>query len=616
MRRWPIDTLLALSLIGCADAPAEVVIDTRVGESFRAKQEAPSPAAIAERAALYVEIVETWWAEREDFAPARRATDEQATDKAPELPIDFEPKPPRDQKAFSALVHAVREGAIDELGVPVRNLAEAGPELWPEIQAILSTERERPKREYKHVLGVIGGDVPNRYGYFDLHWKKAHGYSVRLSEDWYEDLLGLPTARISKALRPVYRDVLLTAALLRASAKIAAEQPALVDEIVVTLLDAAYVHDGTFRDEVGRAVDALGDPAIPALLRESFPPEDAKEGSTPERRAEYATVCLDRMDRLHPQRAIDAVSDDRRLLAAVLSAYGVVREGEAAPLLLDFVDADQPGIRAAAREAFEAYVVGPLPRARRKSIRLLGGQTTERKAELSYREHARLAIRERLAAEAPELLEDECDLYMAGGVVDPKCEAQPERLFGVYLERLDERRSARRDQLIGQALSSQDRAAGAATLDTLLTTGEAPTAEEARLFAPHYIAVAEEAAAAGEPARAAQLLRKSAMLLADDEPEQASALTVDALLLEASVTGMDLRGRGMLLATAEDLSPDDPEVAGALAQLELDRAVSGGTLRKRLGLGVLALLASLGVLSFAANRIRRSLSPAAAERAS
>ncbi|MCA9685693.1 MAG: hypothetical protein KC457_26185, partial [Myxococcales bacterium] len=388
MRRRTTTALLALSLLGggCDDSPAEVVIDTRVGQPTLGPRDDTGedgfgPTEIAARLVLYRDIGLAWWSgelsalagvdaedDDEDELPEGEA---KAKAKPASEDIVYEPRPPQDPEAFAALVAAVRQGPIDEIGVPLHNLAEAGPAMWPEIRELLMAERERSKREYRQVLSVIGGDVPNRYGYFELHWKKAHGYDVRLSEDWFEDLLGLPPARITKLLRPVYRDTLLTTALLRAAGDIGRTDPGLTPEVVATLLDAAYVHDGTFRDEVGRAIDRIGDQAIPSLLRESLPPEDYRGGqkadldkSVPERRAEYATYCLDRMDRLHPQRALEAVSDNRILLAETLAAYGLLRDGEAAPLLLDHVDADPPGIRAAARAAFEAYVVGPLPTAR------------------------------------------------------------------------------------------------------------------------------------------------------------------------------------------------------------------------------------------------------------
>lgn len=587
--------LLVLSAIGCTGPPAEVVIETRVGE-VQARSELE---AARETIAALAEVGDQWWTQRDQRRATPQVSDavagSEGTPSAPD-PIAYKPVPPQESSSFAAQLHALREGPIDEAAMLTRNLAEAGPQLWPEIAALLLAERERPQREYKQVLALIGGDVPNRYGHFALHWKKAHGYDVRVSEDWFEDLLGVASVRVSKPLHPVLRDTLLTVALLRAASRAAREDPKLVADVVSTLLDAGYVLDGTFRDEVGRSIDLIGDPAISHLLRESVAPEGADEASTAARRAAYATYCLDRMDRLHPSRAIEAASHERLLLADVLEAYALVRDGEAAPLLLDHVDADAPGVRRSARIAFESYVTGPLPTVRRKSIRLLGGRTSTQRAELSYREHARLAIRQRLTLTAPDLLEPECELWRSGGLVDASCEGQPERLFRAYVELLDQRRMSRRDATVARALSSDDRIVGAAMLDTLLSDGSEPVDPD--LIAPFYSEVAAEIEASGDPARAAQLLRKSAMLLADADAERARALSVDALVLEAQVEGVDERGRKMLLGTARDLAPDEPTVTAALGQLEAQIDNSSAGLRDRLRVYVLTLLACLGLLAW------------------
>lgn len=586
--------LVSTLLLACSEAPAEVVIDTRVEvPRVREQEEVVEPEAV-DPDALVLALEQMgdralhWWTAFGD------GTSSVASGEGPGLATSITPVlgPPTTTTQFEATLAAIRKGPIDEVAAAVRNLAAAGPEVWPQVREQLLAERKHGKREYKHVLATIGGDVPNRYGTFELRWKKTHGYAVKLSENWHEDLLGLEPGRITKGLQPVYRETLLTTALLQATPKIAAAAPHRVDEIVEVLLDAAYVHEGTFRDEVGRAIDALGDVAIPALMAASVVPDKAKEGSPEERRAVYAAYCLDRMDRLHPQRAIAAVADDRRLLAAVLRNYALTRDGDAAALLLGWIDSDAPGVRRAAREAFEAYVTGPLPKLRRKAIRLFGGRTTEKVAELGYREQARLAIRALLAEQAPDLLEPECRLFLPGHVIDPECERQPERLFRAYVERLDEARRTRRDASLRFALAQPDRETGAAMLDALLAEGGDPP--DPSLLASYYETVAEASIDRGEPARAAQLLRKSAMLIADLEPAHARELTVDALVLEASAEGVDERGAAMLLHTARDLDPASPAVAASLQRIAAQREGADDPMQRKLALGLLALFGALG----------------------
>lgn len=612
VHRLSTPLLTAALLVACNGPPEEVVIETRVGDpQLQAEPQVHDVDDVVARLRLYASVGDRWWTEHRARSDAAReavlaasSPDAHAHANGPPAAVE----PPTGADTLRDQIESIREADLDEVGAAVRNLAEADPALWPEVRAALLDPRERPKREYIQVLSVIGGDVPNRYGHFALHWKKAHGYDVRLSEDWYEDLLALEPARISKLLRPVYRDLLLTCALLEAASKAARERPEITDDVVAALLDAAYMHEGTFRDEVGRAIDAIGDPAVPHLMRESIPPEDEPDDSVPAKRAEYAIYCLDRMDRLHPRRAFEAVAGDRRLLADVLAAAGEVKDGEAAPLLLDYVDDNQPGIREAARDSFEAFVVGPLPKTRRKSIRLLNGATTTTRAELSYREHARLAIRARLEAEAPELLEEPCRLIHEGGIVDADCEGQPERLYRAYIASLDEARTARRDALIGRALSTDDHLAGAAMLDTLLTNGDAIGSQGPDLLAPYYAEVAAEVAD-DDPARAAQLLRKSALLLTSADPQRARELTIDALVLESTVEGLDRDGREMLLATAHELDPDEPNVQAALGRLESERERASGALARQLGLYLLGLFAVLALLAALGTRLHRERDP-------
>jgi hypothetical protein len=137
--------------------------------------------------------------------------------------------------------------------------------------------------------------------------------------------------------------------------------------------------------------------------------------------------------------------------------------------------------------------------------------------------------------------------------------------------------------------------AAAALLDTLLTDGSHPI--EPDLIAPFYTEVATTLEADGETARAAALLRKSAMLLADADPVRAQELTVDALLLEAKQDGIDERGRQMLLATAATLD-DGPSVSAALGELEAHRDESGAGARAQLAKLVLGLLAALTLLTW------------------
>jgi hypothetical protein len=614
--RRPALSLTLLALTACGDAP-QVEVVTRVGEPapraaadgllaralmLRAdrERELADPALDAMLAALPAE----------EDAPAPRPPRAAAPPVAGILQVlsDMSPKtaaptsPPTRADEFAALLAALERAPAGELAPIADALAQTPASLWPEVEAALLAERKARKADYKALLSLIGGDVPNRYGHFELGWKKAHGHTVKLSEDWYADLLALPAGRVGKALRGIYRDCVQTAALLRAASAIGCD-PARSEQVVEALLAAAYVHDGTFRDEVGRAIRRLGEPAIPALLRRSVPPPlpDDEEAAVvvragvPFRRAEYARVQLDRMDRLHPRKAIAAVRDDPRLLADLLAAYGVARLDDAAAPLLEHVDAPIPRVRAAARAAFLAYVEGPPPRTEHRTVRLLGGRTGDGPARLNYRDFARLAIRERVAADHPDLLEPECRPITQAGTRDRACEAQSLRLATAYFARLEAHRRAREQAQVDAALAASDRAATVAILDALLA--ENPELEMRAQLVPTYEAAADEAEAAGDRRRAAGLLRKSAALLAAEDPGRSDRLRLRALLVEAEIDALAPEGRAMLLATAEALAPDDPAVAAALARTAARPArVEDAGLPRKAGLAALAVAAGLLLL--------------------
>lgn len=549
------------TLGGCGTKAPDVDVSTYVGPAYaRADAQARQDHALTVARALAEDLAAN--APAEPTTPADHAI-------AP-VPVS----PPTNAVELAELLAAIETVPIDELGGPARRVAAASPETWPQIRAALLAERKAPKGDYRSLLDAIGGDVPNRYGHFARAWKKAHGFSVKLSQDWFEDLLMLPPGRISSGLRPVYRDCVAQTALLRAASKIAKDEPTLTGDIVATLLDTAYIHTGTFRDEVGRALTGIGDEAIAHLLVQSQLPEKVRdETAVPVRRAQYATHQLDRMDRLHPARATDAVREDPRRLAMVLNAYGTVRPGEAADVLLDYVDAGNPTIRAAARASFAAFVTGPPPAASHRKIRLLGGATTNARSHLTYRQRAALAVRQRLAMDAPELVEEECDTRREDGSFDLQCEAQPDRHAQAYFTWLDERRQTRDQEALADALAETDVQLRVNRLDRLLVGN--PELSVGPKLVPVYCEAADAARDEGNMARAGQLLRKAARLADRISPEHGQELRVQALLAEAEVPGLTPAGQRMLLASARSILPDDPRVDAALAQVQ-HRALDEG----------------------------------------
>lgn len=617
--------LLATALAACSPEP-QVEVLTRSGpETEQARAWADSFELWAARLAslgereLDAQVADLPPEDVAAPAPARRrkrppkaeapGPEEQVVPDMPEAPgLEAQPvAPPRSSAELADLVAALQSAPHRDLPPLARALAGAPAELWPELRPLLLAPRKARKADYKAFLAQIGGDVPNRYGHFELAWKRAHGYTVRLSEDWFEDLLALPSSKVSKIFRGIHRDAVLTAALLRAASSIGAD-PARTEDVVDALLAAAYVHEGTFRDEVGRALRRLGDPAVPTLLlrsvRPALPADEKKaqevKDSLAYKTAEYAGYQVDRMDRSHPRKALAAVRDEPRRLAELLAAYGVVRPGDAAAPILDHVDSPIPRVREAARAAFLAYVTGPAPRAERKVVRLLGGGTSEAPALPTYRDMARVAILGRLADERSALHEPDCRSARKDSPADPTCEQQPERLARAYFAGLDDQRREREHAQIAAALAEPDCAAAIAMLDVLLADDPALSARAE--LVPTYEAAAAEAGEAGDLATSARLYRKSAALLVDSDPARADELRARALLAEAELAATP-EGRGMLLATAQTLVPDDPELQARLAESAERPATAAEAalpvnLAQRTGMaaGALALLFALGSL--------------------
>ena len=468
-------------------------------------------------------------------------------------------RPPTSNTDLADLALAIRKGAIDEVGGPARRIAASPVALWPEIRAALVVPRRSPKGDYRSLLAAIGGDVPNRYGHFDLSWKKAHGFTVKRSEDWFEDLLVLPRTKLSPVLAPVYRDCVLQTALLRAAAEIG-KNPGVSSQVIDVLFEVAFLHEGTFRDEVARTIHAVGDEAVASLWRATILNDDPDEEA--QRRAEFAAIALDRMDRWIPERAEAALRSEPRRLADLLDVWGEARNGNAAATMLAHVDSRVPRLRAAARAAFSGLVEGPLPKTISRRVRLLGGGTGQAQAFLNYRQRAAIAVREALARSQPSAIEQPCE-PLPDAPPDPRCEGQPSRHAAALFAVLDARRQAESTAAIDAAVSSANSETTLGELDRLLA--ERPELGDEPRVAAAYRHGAAQALVDGDALRGAALSRKAAVLLSASDPTAAETLRLQALLAEADSGAVPAWGRQMLLRTAEQLRPDSPQVAAAIA---------------------------------------------------
>src|SRR5262245_54177986 len=114
----PRSTMLLLAgVISCSGPPAEVVIDTHVGE----QRAATELERLRTTTTALVEVGQQWWSQRDE---RRALAANEPSGKPPDVEVyDYAPEPPLEPNAFAAQVLALREGPIDEVGMITRNLA-------------------------------------------------------------------------------------------------------------------------------------------------------------------------------------------------------------------------------------------------------------------------------------------------------------------------------------------------------------------------------------------------------------------------------------------------------------------------------------------------------------
>lgn len=157
------------------------------------------------------------------------------------------------------------------------------------------------------------------------------------------------------------RHALTIACLLRALAH-AGTTPA-VKQMVLVAADVG----GAFRPELSRQLKLLGDRAVPALI-------EARRDTSPETRS-WASNLLEALGKRVPGDAVQ--TKDNQVVADVLRAYAGVRDLDALPVVLSFVNSDRVQVRAAAREATLAYGQDGIWKLREAYAALTGDQAPE-----------------------------------------------------------------------------------------------------------------------------------------------------------------------------------------------------------------------------------------------
>jgi hypothetical protein len=276
--------------------------------------------------------------------------------------------------------------------------------LLQSCSALPQTPSQLPVAQLRLVLDAAQLTYPDDHGMFVERRER------RTEPDWEALISGVP---LPPGLWPARAEMLDVVRRIHACG-----DPA-------TLLEWGFSVAGSpYRDEVGRRVRALGDPAVPTLIRIAF------SKAKPRR---YANWQLDRMDRQRPEAAMAQIRDDR-LRAEVLRAWGEVLAPQAVHVVLGECDASSPRVRKAARWAWLQYVTRKPSDPPKRKLKLTGGKQTEEEKELylSTRELADLEIRRQWPALMNEPANPERSLAELSEALFARQDAERTRRFAAW----------------------------------------------------------------------------------------------------------------------------------------------------------------------------------------
>lgn len=348
----------------------------------------------------------------------------------------------------------------------IADLDKLAPRALDAIGAYLGRKHTADVAARRKVLQDIKAQVPDKNGRFVVPERKSA--NEEKADDDLDWLAALDKAAPGSdaALGEVIADDVAIRALEQTQDVHAAQ----------LIFDAAFgAETMIYRDEVGRYLRKMEPYSLPALTAES----QAKDYD----RKRYATYQLERLDRQEPHKALAAAIGDEGLEIALLKTFEATHHREAVHAVWSKVDADSPRVRAAAREAWMAYVTGPPPPpAPKKKLSLPGGKLTKKEKPLwlTYRELADNELRKA----ANELLGEDLP------IVDPTLDDRDDddrrhkkdvqvdlgdltnRLFAFF----DKRRTdaAAKQWTAAKSLADSGNVAGAAqALDRLIAIGAA-----------------------------------------------------------------------------------------------------------------------------------------------
>jgi hypothetical protein len=333
--------------------------------------------------------------------------------------------------------------------------------------------------------------------------------------------------------------VVATAALASAQAPnpdVAALASRSMDErrMAVRRLAVAAPNAGSdVRSEIFQELKQLDERATAALI-------EARADPSPEVR-DWAKDVLDALGRRTPGDAVQTAND--QVLIDVLRAYASIRDADALPVVLAFVNSDRAQVRAAAREATLAYGVDAMGKLR-ATYAALTGQRPAEDADVVTVAHELFAAYDR------------------------------HRLRDVYA-RLEQGLSKVRAGDLDDAIVDFDN-----------VLARQPLLDRGPEIVPAYVAYAE-ALEPSNTVRAIDYLHRALRL--DDQGPQSNHVRGELLYLK----GEDLLSRGIPdTQPFEEALALDP--ANAHARTELERLRVDAERRRKREVGLAALIAALG----------------------
>jgi hypothetical protein len=219
------------------------------------------------------------------------------------------------QAELDRLIGQLGEDSVDDRRSAAKAISELGGDAVPAVLAKLSDVRRGGEG------GAIAAMKPVR--------EKV------LRDPGFDVVEGL----VQEKPEPGAQRLLLAACLMRALAH--AGTAAAVRGMTPLASDLG----GQLRPELARQVKQLGDRAVPGLLLSRHDPSSEVRG--------WTTSQLEALGKRTPGDMVQ--TPDNQVIADVLRAYAALKDLDALPVVLSFVNSDHATVRAAARDATLAY---------------------------------------------------------------------------------------------------------------------------------------------------------------------------------------------------------------------------------------------------------------------